>query len=98
MTRMIGSAWNARMKSAAGHWQPVAIDRKIRVVHGVINNNGSGARPALRKPGSRPTHVFPDMSSLMPVGAGDLLRHPAFLSFLLSRSLSRFASQIGAVA
>src|ERR1700712_3840309 len=38
------------------------------------------------------------MSSLMPVGAGDLLRHPAFLSFLLSRSLSRFASQIGAVA
>ncbi|MET3839231.1 MFS family permease [Bradyrhizobium sp. OAE829] len=38
------------------------------------------------------------MSSLMPVGAGDLLRHPSFLSFLLSRSLSRFASQIGAVA
>src|SRR6187551_3979472 len=38
------------------------------------------------------------MSSLMPVGAGDLLRHPSFLSFLLSRSLSRFASQIAAVA
>src|SRR5882757_6941031 len=38
------------------------------------------------------------MSSLMPVGAGELLRHPSFLSFLLSRSLSRFASQIGAVA
>src|SRR5437762_629897 len=38
------------------------------------------------------------MSSLMPVGAGALLRHPSFLAFLLSRSFSRFASQIGAVA
>jgi len=38
------------------------------------------------------------MSSLTPVGAGALLRHPSFLSFLLSRSFSRFASQIGAVA
>src|SRR6195952_1286277 len=38
------------------------------------------------------------MSSRMPVGAGALLRHPSFLSFLLSRSFSRFASQIGAVA
>ena len=34
----------------------------------------------------------------MPVGARDLLRHGPFLFFLLSRSLSRFASQIGAVA
>ncbi len=32
------------------------------------------------------------------VGAGDLLKHKSFLSFLLSRSFSRFASQIGAVA
>ena len=31
-------------------------------------------------------------------GAGDLLRQPSFLFFLLSRSLSRFSSQIGAVA
>ena len=38
------------------------------------------------------------MSTLTPVGAGALLRHPSFLSFLLSRSFSRFASQIGAVA
>src|SRR5882757_4420732 len=38
------------------------------------------------------------MSSLMPVGAGALLRHRSFLLFLLSRSLSRFSSQIGAVA
>jgi MFS family permease len=38
------------------------------------------------------------MSSLMPVGAGALLRHKSFLAFLLSRSFSRFASQIGAVA
>ena len=34
----------------------------------------------------------------MPVGAGALLRHRSFLLFLLSRSLSRFSSQIGAVA
>ena len=33
-----------------------------------------------------------------PVTAGKLLRHPAFLFFLLSRSLSRFSSQIAAVA
>ena len=38
------------------------------------------------------------MSSLMPVGARDLLRHGPFLFFLLSRSFSRFASQIAAVA
>ena len=35
---------------------------------------------------------------MMPVGASDLLRHRSFLLFLLSRSLSRFASQIAAVA
>ena len=34
----------------------------------------------------------------MPVGAGDLLKQRSFLLFLLSRSLSRFSSQIGAVA
>jgi len=34
----------------------------------------------------------------MPVGAGDLLRHRSFVLFLLSRSLSRFSSQIAAVA
>ena len=38
------------------------------------------------------------MSSTMPVGARELLRHGPFLYFLLSRSLSRFASQIVAVA
>ncbi|MBR0754010.1 MFS transporter [Bradyrhizobium jicamae] len=38
------------------------------------------------------------MSSMMPVGARDLLKHRPFLFFLLSRSLSRFSSQIGAVA
>jgi MFS family permease len=38
------------------------------------------------------------MSLLMPAGAGTLLRHRAFVLFLLSRSLSRFSSQIGAVA
>jgi MFS family permease len=38
------------------------------------------------------------MSSLAPVTAGTLLRQPSFLFFLLSRSLTRFSSQIGAVA
>jgi MFS family permease len=38
------------------------------------------------------------MSTISPVSAGTLLRQPAFLFFLLSRSLTRFASQIGAVA
>ena len=39
-----------------------------------------------------------NMSSIMPVGARDLLKHRSFLFFLLSRSLSRSSSQIGAVA
>ena len=39
-----------------------------------------------------------DYVSLAPVTAGTLLRQPSFLFFLLSRSLTRFASQIGAVA
>jgi MFS family permease len=34
----------------------------------------------------------------MQVGAGALLKHRSFVLFLLSRSLSRFSSQIGAVA
>jgi MFS family permease len=38
------------------------------------------------------------MSSTMPVGAGALLTHKSFLLFLSSRSLSRFSSQVGAVA
>ena len=38
------------------------------------------------------------MSAKPPVSAGALLTHPPFLFFLLSRSLSRFSSQIAAVA
>jgi MFS family permease len=38
------------------------------------------------------------MSTVMPVSAGALLTQRSFLYFLLSRSLSRFASQIAAVA
>jgi MFS family permease len=38
------------------------------------------------------------MSTTMPVGAGALLTHRAFLLFLLSRSLSRFCSLIAIVA
>jgi MFS family permease len=36
--------------------------------------------------------------STLPASAGTLLKQPSFLFFLLSRSLTRFASQIGAVA
>lgn len=38
------------------------------------------------------------MSTLAPAGARTLLRQPSFIFFLLSRSLSRCSSQIGAVA
>jgi MFS family permease len=38
------------------------------------------------------------MSSIMPAGARTLLKHRSFLLFLLTRSFSRFSSQIGAVA
>ncbi|MBC9875770.1 MFS transporter [Bradyrhizobium sp. INPA01-394B] len=38
------------------------------------------------------------VSASPPVSTGELLRHRAFLLFLLSRSFSRFATQIGAVA
>ncbi|MGJ4887083.1 MFS transporter [Bradyrhizobium sp. HKCCYLRH3099] len=38
------------------------------------------------------------MSTTVPIGARDLLKQSAFLFFLSSRSLSRFASQIAAVA
>ncbi|HYI31579.1 MAG TPA: MFS transporter [Bradyrhizobium sp.] len=38
------------------------------------------------------------MSSLLSAGSGALLKHPSFLLFLLSRSFSRFSSQIAAVA
>jgi MFS family permease len=38
------------------------------------------------------------MSSIRPIGARDLLTQRSFLLFLLSRSLSRFSSQIAAVA
>src|ERR1700748_1306229 len=38
------------------------------------------------------------MSSLAPAGASTLLRQPFFIFFLLSRSVSRLSSQIGAVA
>jgi len=34
----------------------------------------------------------------MPLGAGALLKHSSFVFLLWSRSLSRFSSQIGAVA
>jgi MFS family permease len=38
------------------------------------------------------------MSSMIPAGSGALLKHRSFLLFLLSRSFSRFSSQVAAVA
>src|ERR1700735_5198120 len=38
------------------------------------------------------------MSTILPAGSSALLHRRPFLLFLLSRSLSRFSSQIGAVA
>src|ERR1700710_1539883 len=38
------------------------------------------------------------MSSTMPTGSSDLLRHPSFLLFLISLGFSRFSSLIAAVA
>jgi MFS family permease len=54
-------------------------------------------RPAIdKRAGLR--HAGAIMSSTVPIGARDLLKQAAFLLFLSSRSLSRFASQIAAVA
>src|SRR6201996_110869 len=39
-----------------------------------------------------------DMTAITPASAGTLLRQPSIVFFLLSRSLSRFSTQIGAVA
>jgi MFS family permease len=71
-----------------------AIDNKSGVSHGVINNKEVG--PLF---GSHfECRTGRTMSSQMQVGAGALLKHRSFVLFLLSRSLSRFSSQIGAVA
>ncbi|MEH2560988.1 MFS family permease [Bradyrhizobium sp. AZCC 2289] len=70
-----------------------AIDNGAMVGHGVINKTEAGPH------GSRfERRTGRAMSSIMPAGAGALLKHRSLLLFLLSRSLSRFSSQIGAVA
>jgi MFS family permease len=71
-----------------------AIDNKSGVGHGVINNKE--VAPRFGSHFERRTGRT--MSSQLPVGAGALLKHRSFVLFLLSRSLSRFSSQIGAVA
>src|SRR3954454_3445798 len=38
------------------------------------------------------------MSTIIPPGSGDLLKHPSFLLFVLARAFSRFSGQIAAVA
>ena len=68
-----------------------AIDIGPAVGHGV--NDDQDAAQA-----NRAHRNQPEMSSMLPVGAGDLLRHRPFLLFLLSRSLSRFSSLIAIVA
>jgi hypothetical protein len=45
-----------------------------------------------------PSATASRMSSQAQTSAGTLLRQPSIIFFLLSRSLSRFSSQIGAVA
>src|SRR6266481_10222687 len=70
-----------------------AIDNGARVGHGVMNNTEAGPHGS-----SFERRTGRAMYSIMPLGAGALLKHRSFLLFLLSRSLSRFSSQIGAVA
>jgi hypothetical protein len=73
-----------------------AIDNQARVIHGVTNKKKGEAATA-HAPQAKPGPAK-SMSSMIPVGAGALLKHQSFLLFILSRSLSRFSSQIGAVA
>ncbi len=70
-----------------------AIDKEVGVSHGVINNRKQRRDGRLEE-----QEASPPMSATMPVGAGALLKYRPFLLFLLSRSFSRFATQIGAVA
>ena len=72
-----------------------AIDKQAGVGHRGTNNNCSGAGNGSRLDKQE---TGPPMSTLMPVGAGALLRHPSFLLFVISRAFSRFSGQIAAVA
>jgi MFS family permease len=71
-----------------------AIDKGEGVSHGVTNNRSRAATALTLEE----QEASPTMSAIMPVGAGALLKYRPFLLFLLSRSFSRFATQIGAVA
>lgn len=76
-----------------GPQAPPAVDIQARVGH--------AGRVDIRADHPSVTEAaMPDgpVSANPPVSAGELLRHRAFLFFLLSRSLSRFSSQIAAVA
>ena len=72
-----------------------AIDKRPAVSHGVMNNAKEAGPPLVPRMKQESERI---MSSLMPAGAGSLLKDSSFRFFILSRSLSRFASQIGAVA
>src|ERR1700752_3822518 len=62
-----------------------ALQAQCHVVGMDVDNETSVVQPSF-------------MSPLAPAGAATLLRQPSLIFFLLSRSLSRFSTQIGAVA
>jgi MFS family permease len=67
----------------------------MSVVHGEAQCHArNSGRPLTSAPRSATDHIM----SVTQTGAGALLRQPSIIFFLLSRSLSRFSSQIGAVA
>jgi MFS family permease len=78
-----------------GSLSVATIDKAAAVGHGVTNNNCSGAGNGSR---IEKQETGLAMSTLMPAGAGALLKHGPFLLFLLTRSFSRFSSQVAAVA
>jgi MFS family permease len=73
------------------------IDNRAGVSHGVIVDFKAEDRQR-RLAVSKPGRTDSSMSSLTSADSSALLRHRSFVIFLLSRSFSRFSSQIAAVA
>lgn len=73
--------------------RPLLTRRSASVTRGIVNiRRGRSQKVSQELSEEQPRQAHP------PVSAGALLAHRAFLFFLLSRSLSRFSSQIAAVA